>query len=208
MLTKIRVWQHLVVALAIAAVTLLAGFRVIGAGDDALIRPEHFDAKQVTVQPVDGADGGDGVRIREVVDVDFGLTRRRGYQRIVPNDFGVPADVTASSPDAEAGVDVVVFGDETRIRVGDPAVTFTGRHRYVLEYTLPEANLSSGRLALDIIGNDETFETQRFEVVLTGFEFDGTTCNVGSRGTFGGCELERNDAGNHVVVIEPLAPAL
>ena len=206
MLTKIRVWQHLVVALAIAAVTLLAGFRVIGAGDDALIRPEHFDAKQVTVQPVDGADGGDGVRIREVVDVDFGLTRRRGYQRIVPNDFGVPADVTASSPDAEAGVDVVVFGDETRIRVGDPAVTFTGRHRYVLEYTLPEANLSSGRLALDIIGNDETFETQRFEVVLTGFEFDGTTCNVGSRGTFGGCELERNDAGNHVVVIELLAP--
>ena len=102
MLTKVRVWQHLVVALVIAAITLLAGFRVIGAGDDALIRPEHFDAKQVTVQPAAGAAGGDGVRIREVVDVDFGLTERRGYQRIVPNDFGVPADVTASSPDAEA----------------------------------------------------------------------------------------------------------
>lgn len=206
MLRKVKIWQHLAVALVIAAITLLAGFRVIGAGDDALIRPEHFDAKQVTVQPAGGAAGGDGVRIREVVDVDFGLVERRGYQRIIPNDFGVPVDVTASSPDAEAGVDVVTFGDETRIRVGDPNITFTGRHRYVLEYTLPEADLSSGRLALDIIGNEETFETQRFEVVLTGFEFDGTTCSTGSRGTFGGCELERDEVGNHATVIEPLAP--
>ena len=202
MLRTVSNWQHVLVGLAIAAMTLLAGFGVIGAGDESLIRPEHFDAKQVTVWP----DGGDGVRVREVVDIDFGLTERRGYQRIIPNDFGAPVDVTAESPDANAQVDVVVIGGDTRIRIGDPDVTFTGRHRYILDYRLPDANVSSGRLDLDIIGNDETFETQRFEVVLTGFGFDSIECFTGAREALGGCEFERGESDNLVAVIEPLAP--
>jgi hypothetical protein len=70
MLRKVSFWHHLLVALAIAVMALLAGFGVIGAGDESLVRPEHFDAKQVTVWP----DGADGVHIREVVDIDFGFT--------------------------------------------------------------------------------------------------------------------------------------
>ena len=206
MLAKVSVWNHVAVAVVVVVLTLLAGFRVIGGGDDALIRPERFDAKQVTVWSPGGASGDDSVRIREVVDIDFGLAERRGYQRIVPNDFGAPTDVTASSPDADATVTVVQVGADTRIRIGDPAITFTGRHRYVLEYTLPDANVSSGVLALDIIGNDETLETRRYEVVLTGFDFDGTVCDTGPYGSFGGCELERDAANNQVTVIEPLAP--
>jgi hypothetical protein len=202
MLRTVSFWQHLLVGFAIGVMTLLAGFGVIGAGDESVIRPEHFDAKQVTVWP----DGDDGVWIREVVDIDFGLTARRGYQRFVPNDFGVPTDLTAESPSANAQVDVVVIGDETRIRLGDPDVTFTGRHRYVLEYRLPDANIASGRLDLDIIGNDETFETQRFEVVLTGFDFDAIDCLTGAREALGGCEFDRGEADNLVAVIEPLVP--
>ncbi len=202
MLRKVSVWQHVIVGASIVFMALLAGFGVIGAGDESLIRPEHFDAKQVTVWP----DGSDGVWIREVVDIDFGVTERRGYQRIIPNDFGMPTDVTASSPDANADLDVVVIGDDTRIRIGDPDVTFTGRHRYVLEYRLPDANVTSGRLDLDIIGNDETFETQRFEVVLTGFDFDPIVCLTGAREALGDCELERGKSDNLVAVIEPLAP--
>ncbi|HSP27591.1 MAG TPA: hypothetical protein VLN74_03500, partial [Ilumatobacteraceae bacterium] len=195
-------WQHLLVGIAIGVMTLLAGFGVIGAGDESVIRPEHFDAKQVTVWP----DGADGVRIREVVDIDFGLTARRGYQRWIPNDFGTPTEVTATSPSADAQLDLVVIGNETRIRLGDPNVTFTGRHRYILEYRLPDANVSGGRLDLDIIGNDETFETQRFEVVLTGFDFDSIECFTGAREALGGCEFERGESDNLVAVIEPLAP--
>jgi uncharacterized membrane protein YgcG len=202
MLRTVSFWQHLLVGLAVAVMTLLAGFGVLGAGDESVIRPEHFDAKQVTVWP----DGADGVLVREVVDIDFGLTERRGYQRIIPNDFGIPTDVTAQSPDANAQLDVVVIGGETRIRIGDPDVTFTGRHRYLLQYRLPDANVSSGRLDLDIIGNDETFETQRFEVVLTGFEFDSVECLTGAREALGGCGFERGEADNLVAVIEPLAP--
>lgn len=202
MLRKVSWGHHLLVGSAILVMTLLAGFGVIGAGDESRIRPEHFDAKQVTVRPV----GDDGVRVREVVDIDFGLNERRGYQRIVPNDFGIPIDVTAESPDANAQLGVVVIGGDTRIRIGDPDVTFTGRHRYVLEYTLPAANVSSGRLDLDIIGNEETLETQRFEVVLTGFRFDSIDCFTGAREALGGCSFERGASDNLVAVIEPLAP--
>ena len=132
MLHRIPRWRHVIVGLAILTMSLLAGFRLIGAGADSAIRPEQFDAKQVTIAP----DGDDGLRIREVVDIDFGVEARRGYQRIVRNDFGAPTDVTAESPDANAEVNVVDSGTETRIRIGNPDVTFTGRHRYILDYTL------------------------------------------------------------------------
>ena len=202
MLNRMSTWRHVIVGSAIVTMMLLAGFRVIGAGADSAIRPEHFDAKQVTVWP----DGDDGVRIREVVDIDFGLAEKRGYQRIVRNDFGVPIDVTAESPDANADLAVVDTGVETRMRIGDPNVTFTGRHRYILEYTLPEAGVATGALFLDVIGNDETMQTRRFEVVLTGFDDPATDCDTGAYDALGGCEFIANDQGNQVAVIEPLAP--
>ena len=202
MLNRIPLWRHAIVGLVIVMMSLLAGFRLIGAGADSAIRPEQFDAKQVTVAP----DGADGLRIREVVDIDFGAAQRRGYQRIVRNDFGAPTDVTAESPDANADVNVVDNGIETRIRIGDPAVTFTGRHRYVLEYTLADAGVTTGEFLLDVIGNDETLETERFEVVLTGFDDLRTSCDTGAYGAFGGCEFTVDESGNSVAVIEPLAP--
>ena len=202
MLSKVRYWQHGLVLVVILAVSALAGTRVIGAGDNARFRPESFDAKQVTVWP----EGADGVRVREVVDIDFGAEERHGYQRIIPNDFGVPTDVTASSPDASDDVSVTQTGSKTRILIGDPDVTLNGRRRYVVEYTLPDAGLASGQLWLDIIGNDETFETARFEVVLTGFEFSETVCHTGRYRAVGGCSLDVTEDGNYVTVIEPLDP--
>jgi uncharacterized membrane protein YgcG len=202
MLNRIPPWRHAIVGLVIVVMSLLAGFRVIGAGADSAIRPEQFDAKQVTVAP----DGADGLRIREVVDIDFGVEARRGYQRIIRNDFGVPTDVTAESPDANDDLAVLDGANETRIRIGDPDTTFTGRQRYVLEYTLPEAGVSTGAFLLDVIGNDETLETRRFEVVLTGFDDPRTDCDRGAYGALGGCEFVADELGNRVAVIEPLAP--
>lgn len=198
-LGRIGWWRWLVVAIPVVTGLTLTATGIIGAdGFD-----EHFDAKQVVVHPV----GDDGLRVREVVDIDFGLNERRGYQRDIPNDFGVPTDVTASSPDARDDLDIrQMIGNETRIRIGNPAITFTGQRRYILEYTLPEARLSSGELALDIIGTDEDLETRRFEVIVTGLELDPARCNVGSRGATGGCDLNRQ-AGDGAVfrtVIEPL----
>lgn len=204
MLRTVKVWQHALVGVSILVMVVIGGFGILGAGDEAVLRPEHFDAKQITVWP----DGDAGVRVREVVDIDFGLTQRHGYQRVIPNDYGVPTDVTASAPggDADDSLSVVAAGTDTRIRIGDPSLTITGRHRYVLEYTLPDAHLSDGVLALDVIGTDETFETERFVVVLAGFEFTSTECHTGGINAFGGCAFERQADGTHVAVIAPLAP--
>ena len=203
MLRKVTPWRHAVAGFAVAGVASLAGFGVIGAGDQSVLRGEHYDAKHVTVRP----EGADGLRIREVIDIDFGFAERRGVQRIIPNDFGEPIDVVASSPDANDELSVSPIGGSSRLRVGNPNITFTGQHRYVLEYTLPEARVSGGQLALDIIGTDETLETDRFAVVVDGFDFATTECATGRNGTVGGCELEALGDGRYGVVFEPLKPS-
>jgi hypothetical protein len=184
MLGRIGLWRHVVAGVAVLGTSALAATGVIGSGN----HDERFDAKVVSVQPV----GADGVRIREVVDEDFGSKDRHGYQRIIPSDFGEPIDIEASSPDADATINLDTVADGLRIRLGDPNKTFSGQHRYVLTYTLPNAQLSTGGLALDIIGTDETFETARFEVVVAGLELDNPQCNAGAPGTSGGCTLARD----------------
>ena len=67
---------------AVAGTTTLVAAGLIGSP----ARDERFQAKQVIVSPA----GGDAVRIREIVDIDFADEARRGYQRLIPNDFGVP----------------------------------------------------------------------------------------------------------------------
>jgi hypothetical protein len=188
--------RHLLVGASVVAAPALVGLGVLGGG----VHAERFEAKQVLVTPA-----GDGVRIREVVDHDFGYEDRHGYERVIPNDFGAATDVVASSPDAPDDLSVVDEGSQTRIRIGDPSVTVSGQHRYVLEYTLPAARLSTGQLALDIIGTDEVLETGRFEVVLAGFDLAEPTCNVGSFGAVGGCTLSVGD-GTYSATFEPLQP--
>lgn len=195
MLGRFAIWRHLVVLFAIVVSSVLALLGLIGSGGGS----ERFDSKQITVSPV----GRDGVRVREVVDEDFGFHRRHGYERIIPNDFGGPHDVTASSPDANADVELAFVRKGTRIRLGDPNTTYTDQHRYVLTYTLPDARLSTGTLNLDIIGPGEKFGTGRFEVIVTGLVLDNPTCNVGRSGTVGGCTLA--PVGNdYRVVFTPL----
>ncbi len=195
--------RHAVVGITIGGSSLLGLAGVIGAGN----HPERFDVKLIVVSPA----GGDGLRITEYVDQDFGNHRKHGYERVIPNDFGAPTDVEASSPDAPDALDVTDQFDRTRIRIGDPGTTITGQHRYQLSYTLPQAGLSVAGLALDIVapagdgwpGDDET---ARFEVIVTGFELADTRCDVGPLGAEGGCQLLQSPAGSGIyhVVLEPM----
>lgn len=166
------------------------------------IYDERYEAKQIVVMPV----GDDGVRITEIVDDDFGTTERHGYERLIPNDFGQPQDIVVRAPHAEDDVYVTSIGDyQTRIRIGDPNITYIGQHRYELTYTLPNARISSGQLALDLSDGETDLETGRFEIVVTGFELTDPLCNTGAYGDVGGCELVR-DGDVYRAVIEPLGP--
>lgn len=210
-LGKFGVWRHVVVGATIGLTTLLAGVGVLGGGS----LPERFDARTVVV----AREGETALRITEFIDIDFGDADRRGYLRRVPNDFGEPADVTASSPDAAADVDVTRFAGYTEIRIGDPGQTFTGQHRYELGYTLPDAHYDApefaaeygdGRhLVVDLVsppggvfpGDDET---DRYEAIVTGWQLDPTICDVGDLGDEGGCTLTRRDDRTYRVEFEPL----
>ncbi len=208
-LTTTKPWQHALVGLTVAG-SSVAGFAGLFEP-----RPEQFDAKTVVVQP----DGATGLRITEYVDEDFGRSSRHGYERIVPNDFGVPQDVVATSPDAPDQVAVRQgFGSEcevadasecTIIRIGDPSQTVSGQHRYELAYTLPAAHLDANQLALDVIGTHERLRTTRFDLIVTGFELQDPLCNVGETGAIGGCTLAAGEVGGRRVYrasFQPLQP--
>ena len=201
--------------LAVALVPLLALVGLVGAGDEHPVRFEHFDAKQLIVEPADA----DGVRVTEVVDVDFARESRHGYLREIPKDIGVPTDVTVTST-ANADLDldpgrearVYVIDDEeftidgssfTTIRVGSPDETFSGRQRYELAYTLPSAGTSTGVLSLDIVGTEDTLDTDRLDVFITGFDLTDVDCDRGRFAAEGGCEFVERD-GMWTMTIEDL----
>ena len=196
MLAKVTGVRHAAVAVSIGATSVLAGVGIIGGGS----HPERFDAKTVVI----AREGDDRVQVTEYVDIDFGTGQRRGYQRVIPNDFGVPTDVVASTPDADPTLSVVDQGSTTRIRIGDPDITFTGQHRYVLVYSYPEPRLDELGLIVDVVAAGTDNETGRFEVIVTGFELTDLRCDVGRGGVEGGCELTPAGDGTYRTVLEPL----
>jgi uncharacterized membrane protein YgcG len=173
--------RHAAVGGTIGVMTMLTASGAIGEDNR-----ERFDTWQVVVEPA----GGDGLRITETFDQDFRNNDRRGPLRLIPNDFGEPTAVTASSPDAPDDVRVIP-GFETEIRIGDPDVTINGQHRYTLSYTLPEARIGEGFLAYDVLAGDR-YRTERAEVVVRGFELDEPRCFIGDTGSTEQCELRRD----------------
>lgn len=208
MIGRVSKFRHAIVLAAVAGTTTLAGLGVIADPDAG--RDERFDAKTVVV----ARQGDEAIRITEYVDIDFGGNDRRGYRRVIPNDFGAPTDVVASSPDAADDLTVIPLGGETEIRIGDPDRTWDGQHRYVLSYTLPDAMYDRFPdppfLFVDIVAprtgtSPGDAETGRFEVVVTGYELATTRCDVGGPGEEGGCELDAAGDGTYRTVLEPLA---
>lgn len=198
MFRGISAFRHLVVAIAVVGTGLLAFTGVLASSSE----PERFDQWQTVVAPA----GGDGLRITETIDQDFGTEKRRGHRRTIPNDYGVVTDIGASSTDAPDDLHVdpdYLAGRETEIRIGDPDVTISGQHRYVLDYRLPDARVSTGFLALDIIGGLD-FETGLMQVVVTGFDLDNPRCFVGRFGSMDPCEIAETADGTYVANIDTL----
>ena len=195
MIGKISPLRHLAVGVAVAGTTILTATGVIGGGS----HPERYDQWQSVVQP----SGADGVRLTHVIDQDFGTNDRRGHETYIPNDFGVPTDVTADSPDAPDRVTVDNLGSETRIRIGEADTYITGQHRYTLAYTLPSAKLDSGVLSLDVLAADGD-EIDRFELVVTGWVLGDPVCFVGALESSNECELVESEDGFYRWVVEPI----
>lgn len=179
-------------------VLLGAGALLVGgvaAGGAALGDSERIADTQVHV--VVESDGS--ARIDEVIDYDFGTSsERHGIFRDVP---GLTSEsrvaVSSDAPD-----EFVLLGD--RIKIGDPEVTISGRHRYEIGYRLADV-APGGEVAFNGVGAGWDVPITRATIVITGpYDWSGLRCDQGADGTRGGCEARQTAPGRIEVEVTDL----
>ena len=137
----------------------------------------------------------DGLVVTEVIDYDFGPQSRRGIYRNIPGVL--PGTVSVSSPTAPDEFRVTEGFIETEIRIGDPSITISGRHRYRIDYTLVrETILQGGLVSWDGVGFEWTVPIDDVEVWLA---VDGgltdPSCERGTPWDSSGCDLVGTEDG-------------
>ena len=148
---------------------------------------------------------GDGAaRIVEVIDYDFGSRQRHGIYRDVPGLD--PADpVQVSSPTAPAQVEATGTAQQTRLRIGDPERTVTGRHRYTIGYRLGGVGGPDQRLAWDAVGTSWPVGIARAELHLAApYRLERVTCFHGDAGSAAPCRVDQPEPGHLVATVEGL----
>lgn len=111
--TKLGV-RTAIVGIVVVVLAVLAGVGIIGPA----VGPERITAHDVTATVTEGGS----VRVREVIDWDFSLNLgKHGIFRRIPNDAGVPTEITVESPDAPDEVLVSQVGNQTELRIGSPS---------------------------------------------------------------------------------------
>lgn len=178
--------RHAGMALAVVVLAALAAAGCVGPA----VGGERIHS--FTVDAVIRSD--DTVDIREVIDWDYGPNDKRGIFRDIPTDGGAPVDITVSSPTAPDQFTVSPKGTATEIRIGDPDVTISGRHRYEITYTLP-ATIVEDRFALDAIGNGWPVPIEDARATILGAELDEPRCFSGPAGSTDRCDITEVDGG-------------
>ncbi|HEU4396980.1 MAG TPA: DUF2207 domain-containing protein [Actinomycetota bacterium] len=187
-------------ALALAgAVLVVGGVAAVGAAVG--------DGERITGMWAGAELGGDGdARIIEAIDYDFGTEARHGIFRDVP---GLQPDAPVSVSSATAPDNVALSGSslQTRIRIGDPARTVTGRHRYTIGYPLGGV-APDGRLAWDAVGTSWPVEVAGVEIhAVAPFELLDARCVQGATGADDPCGVTQPEPGHLVARVDALSPA-
>lgn len=187
--------DRFLLALAAAAVGVVA---IVGAvvGDTERIGAYWLHAH---------IDATGGVEVVEVIDYDFGYVNRRGILRQIP-DLAPSTPFSVASPTAPDDLLVQNWWVGTELRVGDPAVTVNGRHRYTIEY--PHDGLVLGdEFAWNAIGDGWDVSVHDVEVHVTSDrELSALGCDTGETGADGGCEIEPMAPGHARVRHDEVGP--
>jgi len=190
---RIRSHRRIDVVLLALAVPLLVGAV-------AAISVGATDTERVTsmwAAAIVDSDGNAGVT--EVTDYDFGTQHRHGIIRDIPGLFsGAPVEVrSTTAPD-----DVMISG--SRIRIGDPSRTVTGRHRYTITYGLDRV-APRGRLAWDAVGTEWHVGISNVEIhVVAPFALDEVTCRHGPLGATTECSVAQPEPGHLIAEVDAL----
>jgi hypothetical protein len=153
-------------------------------------------------------DDDGSAQVTEVIDYDFGaVNERHGIFRYVW-DLSPEAPITVASPDAPDAIEVTPEARDGRegamIRIGDPNVTVSGRHRYRIDYPLP-AVVRGTTLDWEAIGVGWEVGIEEAEIhVVAPFELLDATCSEGVTGSRGGCDVSEVAPGHLLTTVEDL----
>lgn len=147
------------------------------------------------------ADGS--LQVSERIDYDFGVAARHGIVRDIANrqrydsgrDRVYPVqDVRVSSPAAPARFETTESGGEVHVKIGDPALTVTGRQQYTIAYTVLAATsrfANHDELYWNAVGPGWSVPIEAASVTLTGpAAIRAVACYAGPVGGTGECAQE------------------
>ncbi|HKX72310.1 MAG TPA: DUF2207 domain-containing protein, partial [Acidimicrobiales bacterium] len=150
------------------------------------------------------ADDG-SAQVSEVIDYDFGAvaTDKHGIFRFVPG-LSPEAPIAVDSPDAPDAVEISFDPMGTRLRIGDPGTTVSGRHRYRIEYPLD--GVARGTvLDWEAVGTAWEVGIEEAEIhVVAPFELRDVRCFAGVSGSTAGCEVREVEPGHLMAVVDGL----
>ncbi|MEM7140559.1 MAG: DUF2207 domain-containing protein [Actinomycetota bacterium] len=143
------------------------------------------------------ANGGSDVV--EVIDYDFGPGARRGIVRQIPDVEPSATAFEVFSPTAPFDLLIQPWWQGSELRVGNPDVTITGRHRYTIAY--PHDGLVVGEIfSWNAIGDGWDVAAHDIEVHVTSErELIDLRCDTGENGEQGGCDVEQLGPGHALV---------
>ncbi len=174
--------------------------------------PERINEYWAMAELID--DSG-SAQITEVIEYDFGFGEKRGIFRDVPG-LNASAPIEVSSPTAPDDVAInprnitpLPRAGDTRIRVGDPNITISGRHRYQLSYPLETLvfpsteRANASRVSWNAHGDRWPVEAKDLEVhLLAPFEMLDPLCSAGAAGRVGGCNVRQVAPGHLVAEVD------
>src|SRR5215207_3882377 len=150
------------------------------------------------------ADDG-SAQVSEVIDYDFGAvaTDKHGIFRVVPG-LSREAPIAVESPDAPDAVEISSDPMGTRLRIGDPGTTVSGRHRYRIEYPL-DGVVRGTVLDWEAVGTAWEVGIDEAEIhVVAPFELRDVGCFTGVSGSTAGCEVRQVEPGHVMTVVDGL----
>ena len=158
----------------------------IGLG--ALAAAAGGDTERIGSYWISGELTDEGLAVVEVIDYDFGVESRRGIYRNVPDL--IEGSVRVSSPTAPDNVRITESFFDHEIRIGNPQITISGRHRYRIQYTLNrDAVVQNGFFSWDAVGLEWTVPIEEATVFVALPEPTGTNCRAGTPWSSTGCSL-------------------
>jgi hypothetical protein len=178
-------------------VLLGAGALTVGAA--AAVGAAVGDTERVASYWAAAEVAADGrAQVTEVIDYDFGPEQRRGI-RLDVFDLDPDAPISASSPTAPDAVLVSPVPGGTNIRIGDPDVTISGRHRYRIQYPLV-VRAGESKVSWNAVGTHWEVDISRAEIHLVGpFDWHSWDCFSGSAGSTSRCDSVEEVEPGHLV---------